>query len=258
MIKVETKGLELKRRYVNDLQNVFARSEIPRVIRNETIRILIRLAKREKKATKSKLAKEGRRVGINKTGYTGDESLSVNSGRRGGRRGFAWVRIKTKSGNVFIPAGKWDGNKSIANIGKVEDVLLMNLLQQAKKDMNLQKKIYEETQGSVAKSWLVLAQNIWNSGDIDPDRGNKINKAKKKNRKPYLTTATEFKTKNSYKLLGTITSPVLKKNGGQARVDFEYQKRALFLRRAIKNGWLKQADFQRRNLGGIYVTRTFF
>lgn len=257
MLRFSTSELyDAKKNYLRILTNTFAKKELPRLIRNELISILVGLANKEKKGKKSNFTVAGKRKGYNIAPYSDDLKMTINTGRRG-RKNLTWVRVPTKSGNKFVPAGAWDGNKNIQNIGKVEDALLLRLLAEAQTTVKVQQKVYEESRGSVAKSWLDAAQKIFQFGDTDAGFGSPINKAKKKNGKPFISNIQKIPSATGYEVKGTITSPILKKSGGQYRFDLAVRRRMLFFKRALKKGFLGNAEFQRKYLKGVYVRRMF-
>jgi len=247
-LNIQVKGKDKLFNYFSALQSKFGKDSMPRIIRSEAIIILNSLAKKEKKGKLSKLTEDGRRVGFNKADYS-EAELSINSGLRGGVKNKGWVRLKDKNGKqYFTSAGMWDGKKSLS------DNKWSHLISEGIAASKQQESIYKNSRGTTAKNWFELAKRIHQAGDnVVPDVVDFVARATRKDKKQLQTRSWVDRSNNSYVVNGTISSGILTKTGGQFRFNNALRSRSLFFKRALKKGWLDDANFVKRNLRGVTV-----
>ena len=240
-------------RYLTDLRIRFSKKTMPSIIRGEGIAILKSVIRKQKSAKVSKLAEVGKRKGYNNT-TVGDVKLSLNSGLRGGKKNLAWFRINGK----WVAGGLWDGNHDINPINNTADridsfrKLFENGKQKAKSESNIQKR----TRGSTAQNWLVGIEQLTEGAEnTTSDIRSYIKSAVRRDgKKPSVNTRKGFiGSHGNYKIIVDFNSSIISKTGGEFKLRMAMLSRSSYWRRAISNGWVKDANFLKRTYPSISV-----
>ena len=249
-VKINTKPLE---NYFERLSTRWGKQQMPLIVQGETVKILMTCVKKQKSAKIKTLTRSGLLRGYNRSSGSGDEFISINTGKKKGRKDLVWYSYKNNEGKrVYKPVGKWNENTTLPahnlKAGNLSNDRLDNyktkwaeLSSIAKIESNKARN----SRGSTAKSWYEIITRITKT---PPKIASYIIKAKRRDGKSGLGNASMgFSRKNQYNITATNSSGLAIKTGGQKLVNFAISSRRAFWNRAFKNGWDKNTKFVSSN-----------
>jgi len=246
--------------YFRELGKKFGFQTLPLILRSETCAILRAVMKKEKSASKTTLQERGSRQAFNKGTYPAGRKISINSGRRGGKKSLSWYRVDNK----WFPVGIFDGDQSYSvNSSKIISDGIKDAFAQDfnanRRSAKERRKKFGDARGSTAQLYQSAMKKVAEPTDkVDTSASSYIQKARRLDNKNTMDLVSVNKRRignTNYSVRTEIDSVILSKNGAQWRLNQALANRQRYFQRAFRAGWVNDASFFAKTFNKIKVTK---